>query len=109
MPKKGEGYRQKSGALPFKNHGNGQKYLLARICRDHPDIFEAFERGEFGSSTYKAARAAGIIRDPNTQDAVLDRRLRLWQKADDETRAFFDALRDDVGEEPVRGPQPNPT
>ena len=41
------------------HHGNSRPYLLARLERDHPDIFLKFHAGEF-RSVRAAARAAGI-------------------------------------------------
>ena len=45
------------------NHGNNRTYLLARIERDHPEIFLRFHGGEF-RSVRAAALAAGILRAP---------------------------------------------
>jgi hypothetical protein len=39
----------------------GQKYLMQRIARDHPDVLERAKRGEF-LSVRAAAIAAGIVR-----------------------------------------------
>jgi len=49
------GKEQVDDCQPVKHDGNGQAYILRRIKRDHPDIAERVERGEF-----KSARAAGI-------------------------------------------------
>jgi hypothetical protein len=45
------------------NHGNSRAYLLTRLACDHPDIFDAFTRGEYRSA-YAAAKAAGIVKEP---------------------------------------------
>ena len=42
-------------------HLSGSDYLLARIKRDRPDVFERVLNGEFETAT-AAARAAGIVR-----------------------------------------------
>lgn len=39
----------------------GQKYLVARIARDHPDVLERMKKGEF-VSVRQAAIAAGIMK-----------------------------------------------
>ena len=61
-----------------------QKYLLARLKRDAPEICAAMERGEFWSAR-AAAKAAGILREP-TPLATLH---RVWRKVSLEDRARF--------------------
>lgn len=39
----------------------GQKYLVARIARDYPDVLERMKKGEF-VSVRQAAIAAGIVK-----------------------------------------------
>jgi hypothetical protein len=39
----------------------GQKYLVARIARDRPDVLERMKQGEF-LSVRQAAIAAGIVK-----------------------------------------------
>jgi len=52
-PKKGEG--RKGSETTFNEPGRGADYIKARLRRDHPEIAEALEQGE-----YRSARAAGI-------------------------------------------------
>ena len=42
-------------------HGNSANYLKARLQRDHPEIADALDRGEFRSAR-AAAIEAGIIK-----------------------------------------------
>jgi hypothetical protein len=48
------------GAYEVKGSG-GQKYLVARIARDRPDVLERMKQGEF-LSVRQAAIAAGIVK-----------------------------------------------
>ena len=59
-------------------------YLAARIKRDHPDIAERIEAGEF-KSMRQAAIAAGIIH----VKTPLEQLAYWWKKADDDERAAF--------------------
>ena len=43
------------------SQGNSSDYLLARIKRDRPDVFDRALKGEF-KTTAEAARAAGIVK-----------------------------------------------
>lgn len=52
-PKKGE--EGKGDNVTFKVRGNDSDYIKARLRRDHPEIAERLEAGEF-----KSARQAGI-------------------------------------------------
>jgi hypothetical protein len=45
-------------------HGNRAEYLASRIARDAPDVLEAMKAGAF-PSVRAAAKAAGILRDPD--------------------------------------------
>ncbi len=42
----------------------GQRYLMQRIARDHPDVLERAKQGEF-VSVRAAAIAAGIVKGEN--------------------------------------------
>jgi hypothetical protein len=64
--------------------GRGADYLAARIKRDHPDIAQAVERGEYRSMR-QAALAAGIVK----QSTPLDTLRRAWAKASEDERAAF--------------------
>ena len=50
----------------------GSDYIAARIKRDHPEIAQQMERGEF-KSVAEAARAAGIYNRPKTITASTDK------------------------------------
>ena len=50
----------------------GSEYLTARIKRDHPEIAQRMEHGEF-KSVAEAARAAGIYNRPKTITASPDK------------------------------------
>lgn len=58
--------RPKKGEKPVYSqvkYGTGNKpYILARLVRDHPEISEAFERGEYRSAR-QAGIAAGFVKD----------------------------------------------
>jgi hypothetical protein len=64
--------------------GTDPEYLAARIKRDHPDIAQAVERGEYRSMR-QAALAAGIVK----QSTPLDTLRRAWAKASEDERAAF--------------------
>ena len=57
-------------AQPVGNRGSD--YITARIKRDHPDVAQRMERGEF-TSVAAAARAAGIYNRPKTITASRDK------------------------------------
>ena len=65
-------------------HGNAADYLTARLKRDHDDIFQRLAAGEF-PSVRKAAIAAGIVKVAT----VLQRLLKLWEKATEAERRKF--------------------
>ena len=50
----------------------GSDYITARIKRDHPDVAQRMERGEF-TSVAAAARPAGIYNRPKTITASRDK------------------------------------
>jgi len=64
--------------------GTSQEYLLRRLARTHPDILDAYERGDY-PSVRQAAIAAGIVKVPTS----LDQLQKLWAKATEEERANF--------------------
>ena len=59
--------------LPY---GSSKAYLLARIARDNPDVFERVKAGEFKSAA-EAARAAGIKLTRTKTTALSDNVDRL--------------------------------
>jgi antitoxin (DNA-binding transcriptional repressor) of toxin-antitoxin stability system len=64
--------------------GRGTDYLAARIKRDHPEIAEAVERGEY-RSIRQAAIAAGIVKSPQPIDTA----KRAWTRMSEIERALF--------------------
>ena len=64
--------------------GTSADYLTARLKRDHDDIFQRLASGEF-PSVRKAAIAAGIVKVAT----VLERLLKLWEKATEAERRKF--------------------
>jgi hypothetical protein len=71
----------------LKGGNRDNRYLAARIKRDHPEIAAAAERGEYPSMR-KAAIAAGIVKESSTFGKL----TKLWGRADDDTRSRFLAL-----------------
>ena len=66
------------------NYGETASYLLARLAKHHPQILDAFERGEYPSAR-AAAIAAGIIKPPTPYDVL----CRAWKKASEDQRQRF--------------------
>ena len=65
--RKSEDYQ---GVLAHLDRGTGKTdYLLARIERDRPDVFERVLQGEFTSAA-EAGRAAGIVREKRRSVAL---------------------------------------
>ena len=62
-PKKGE--ERKGSDTTFNDPGRGADYIKARLRRDHPEIAEELERGEYRSPR-AAGIAAGFIKDVPT-------------------------------------------
>lgn len=61
-------FREQPDDMRLKSYGTSRAYLLTRLACDYPDIFDAYERGEYRSA-YAAAKAAGIVKD-NKRDRV---------------------------------------
>ena len=64
--------------------GNGSEYLLRRLAKTAPDILDRYEAGEF-KSVHAASIAAGHIKVAT----VLQRLLKLWEKATEAERRKF--------------------
>lgn len=64
--------------------GNGSEYLLRRLAKTAPDILDRYEAGEF-----KSVRAASIAAGHIKVATVLERLLKLWEKATEAERAEF--------------------
>lgn len=73
----------------IQTSGNGSEYLLRRLAKTAPDILDRYEAGEF-----KSVRAASIAAGHIKVATVLERLLKLWEKATEEEKAKFDTLRD---------------
>jgi site-specific DNA-methyltransferase (adenine-specific) len=59
--RKSQAFREHQGSHVTLKRGNGTAYLTARLRRDHPDIFAAWQQGQFASCR-AAARAAGLVK-----------------------------------------------
>ena len=60
----GRGYKApKTRHKPQSRGGNKQKYLVAKIARDHPEVLERMKKGEFLS--VRAAAIEARILKPN--------------------------------------------
>ena len=64
--------------------GNGSDFLLRRLAKTAPDILDRYEAGEF-----KSVRAASIAAGHIKVATVLERLLKLWEKATEAERAEF--------------------
>ena len=64
--------------------GNGSEYLLRRLAKTAPDILDRYEAGEF-----KSVRAASIAAGHIKVATVLQRLLKLWEKATEAERRKF--------------------
>jgi len=64
--------------------GNGSEYLLRRLAKTAPDILDRYEAGEF-----KSVRAASIAAGHIKVATVLERLLKLWEKATEAERRKF--------------------
>ena len=70
--------------LPAKRGGTGSEYLLRRLAKTAPDILDRYESGEF-----KSVRAASIAAGHIKVATVLERLLKLWEKATEAERRKF--------------------
>jgi hypothetical protein len=77
-PKKGQG---KPDNIRI-NYGTDALYLTARLDRDHPEILDAYERGEY-KSVRQAAIAAGLLKTRTRVERIL---RQLQQCTADERR-----------------------
>ena len=64
--------------------GTGSEYLLRRLAKTAPDILDRYEAGEF-----KSVRAASIAAGHIKVATVLQRLLKLWEKATEADRRKF--------------------
>lgn len=64
--------------------GTGSEYLLRRLAKTAPDILDRYEAGEF-----KSVRAASIAAGHIKVATVLERLLKLWEKATEAERRKF--------------------
>ena len=64
--------------------GNGSEYLLRRLAKTAPDFLDRYEAGEF-----KSVRAASIAAGHIKVATVLQRLLKLWEKATEAERRKF--------------------
>ena len=90
---------------PARNHGNSSWYLLRKIAREKPEIFDGIKAGKY-DSVADAARAAGVLPDIHSDDKPLDDLTSAWLKADTETRGIFMWLLED--DEFVNAQKPKP-
>lgn len=67
-----------------KRGGTGSEYLLRRLAKTAPDFLDRYEAGEF-----KSVRAASIAAGHIKVATVLQRLLKLWEKATEAERAGF--------------------
>ena len=67
-----------------KRGGTGSEYLLRRLAKTAPDILDRYEAGEF-----KSVRAASIAAGHIKVATVLERLLKLWEKATEAERRKF--------------------
>ena len=64
--------------------GTGSEYLLRRLAKTAPDFLDRYEAGEF-----KSVRAASIAAGHIKVATVLQRLLKLWEKATEADRRKF--------------------
>ena len=69
---------------PTKRGGTGSEYLLRRLAKTAPDFLDRYEAGEF-----KSVRAASIAAGHIKVATVLQRLLKLWEKATEAERRKF--------------------
>ena len=68
----------------FHSGGTGSEYLLRRLAKTAPDFLDRYEAGEF-----KSVRAASIAAGHIKVATVLQRLLKLWEKATEADRRKF--------------------
>jgi len=68
-----------AGLRRERKSGTNREYLLARLRRDRPDLFEKVIHREL--SAHAAAVEAGIIKKPSPEEIGLERLLDAWWKA----------------------------
>lgn len=73
-----------NGTNTLQTSGNGSEYLLRRLAKTAPDILDRYEAGEF-----KSVRAASIAAGHIKVATVLQRLLKLWEKATEAERRKF--------------------
>ena len=73
-----------NGKNTFQHGGNGSEYLLRRLAKTAPDFLDRYEAGEF-----KSVRAASIAAGHIKVATVLQRLLKLWEKATEADRRKF--------------------
>ena len=73
-----------NGTNTLQTSGNGSEYLLRRLAKTAPDILDRYEAGEF-----KSVRAASIAAGHIKVATVLERLLKLWEKATEAERSAF--------------------
>jgi hypothetical protein len=68
----------------IQTSGTGSEYLLRRLAKTAPDFLDRYEAGEF-----KSVRAASIAAGHIKVATVLQRLLKLWEKATEADRRKF--------------------
>lgn len=82
--------------------GTGRYYLMGRIRRDCPEIWEQWQAAGYDCSVRQLAIRAGILPEIAPEDAALEKLLVAWKRADVETREVFLFLIEDWEELPGR-------
>ena len=70
--------------IMMNKQGTGSEYLLRRLAKTAPDFLDRYEAGEF-----KSVRAASIAAGHIKVATVLQRLLKLWEKATEAERRKF--------------------
>ena len=79
-----QSFNRSNGTNTLQTSGNGSEYLLRRLAKTAPDILDRYEAGEF-----KSVRAASIAAGHIKVATVLERLLKLWEKATEAERRKF--------------------
>jgi hypothetical protein len=82
--KAGRPKKDERNGSPTTIIGRGKAYQEERLKRDFPEIWTAFENGEF-KSIKAATIAAGIVKPPTPLDTL----RKAWRKASPSERAAF--------------------